>query len=203
MADARHAVRLVGHDGSVRDVSLITILAVAVPPAAALLGVVVGGVMERRTAREATREAGRGQRRAELAGALADYMGVIELIAFELSRNPASSWLDRQLDRLPRGRLHYLFSTVLERVATGSRFAQLRADYYRSRAALTLVAPISIIGQVLEIDRALVTWQDATTPHELRNAARMWHDLGESLRIAGQSAVDAGMDRPYREGGLR
>jgi len=89
---------------------------------------------------------------------------------------------------------------MLERLVTGSRFSQLRADYYRSRAALTLVAPISIIGQVLEIDGALIAWQAATNATELSDHARRWHDLSERLRIAGQTTVDAGMGRSYYEG---
>src|SRR4051812_6600530 len=106
--------------------SLVAILAIAIPAATTLLGVFVGRALEQRAAHVASRAAAQAQRRTELAAALASYMGVVELIAFELSRNPPSSRLDRQLDRLPRGRLHYLFSTVLERLATGSQFAQLR-----------------------------------------------------------------------------
>ena len=196
----RHRVGSVGEDVCLHDPSLTTILAIAVPPTTALIGVVVGGYMQRWIAQDAARDDARRRRRVELAGALADYMGIVELIAFELSRNPASSWLDRQLDRLPRGRLMYVFSTLLERAVAGSQFAQLRTNYYRSRAALTLVAPVSIIGHVLDIDRAFVAWQGATTRTELRAAAQTWHDLSEHLRLEGQSAVDAGRGRPYREG---
>lgn len=113
-----------------------------------LAGVVVGGFITLKVARESQR----GTKRTELARALAGYMQATQLVAFEMSSMPKSTWLERQIDRVPTGRIHFFINRLLARMIFGQRHDELRERYYRASAEVVLIAPIEMIGLVREID---------------------------------------------------
>lgn len=159
-----------------------------------LAGVAVGGFVTIKVAREGQRDALRG----ELARALAGYMQATQLIAFEMASMPKTTRLERQLDRLPTGRIHFFFHRLLARVIFGRRHDELRERYYRASADVVLIAPIEVIGLVREIEAFFNDWERRPDSKEM---PRRWADLGERLRLIAQSTLDEGQGRPYRAGG--
>jgi hypothetical protein len=160
---------------------------------ASLAGVAVGGFVTLKVAREGQRDAQRG----ELSRALAGYMQAAQLIAFEMASMPKSTWLERQLDRLPTGRVHFFFNRLLARLIFGRRHDELRERYYRASAEAVLIAPIGVIGLVREIEAFFNDWERHPDSADM---PRRWADLAERLRLTAQTTLDEGRGRPYRAG---
>jgi hypothetical protein len=83
--------------------ALETVLAFLGPP----IGVVIGAYATRRAARAGAEKADHRARQAELHRALAGYIAATELVAVELASLPPASWLERQVDRIPRRRIGF------------------------------------------------------------------------------------------------
>jgi hypothetical protein len=158
-----------------------------------LAGVAVGGFVTLKVTREGRTDAQRG----ELSRALAGYMQATQLVAFEMASMPRSTWLERQVDRLPTGRIHFFFNRLLARLIFGRRHDELRERYYRASAEVVLIAPIEVIGLVREIEAFFNDWERHPDSADL---PRRWADVAERLRLTAQSTLDEGQGRPYRAG---
>lgn len=158
-----------------------------------LAGVAVGGFVTIKVARESQRDVQRG----ELSRALAGYMQATQLIAFEMASMPKSTWLERQVDRLPTGRIHFFFNRLLARMIFGQRHDELQERYYRASAEVVLIAPIEVIGLVREIEALFNDWERHAGSTDM---PRRWSNLSERLRLVAQSTLDEGQGRPYGAG---
>jgi len=157
--------------------------------AATVLGVAFGGFVTYRVAGEGRR----GEEKAQLVRACADYMQATELVAVEIAELPNPTWGERRLDQIPRGRVSFVLSQLLSRLIFGRRHYEVRDLYQRARAELLLVAPTKIIGLVLRVDDQFAEWERERTAAMIKG----WVDLRDEIRLTLQVVVDGGRGRPY------
>ena len=172
--------------------TLETVLAFLGPP----VGVIIGAGATRLTIRNSARDAQQSANRIELQRALARYIAATELVAIEILSLPASSWIERQADRIPRRRIGFFFNSVAARMVFGRRHDDLRAEYQRARADVVLIGPIEIIGLTMKVDEFFVEWEARRT----RDFQQRWSALRDEIRLIAQRTVDEGRGRAYRAG---
>ena len=133
--------------------------------------------------------------KSDLTRALAKYMQACELVAIEIAELPESSWMERQVDRVPSRRIGFMVQRLMKRLVFGHR-EQVTDLYQGARAEVVLLAPIVFIGLTLRVEELFHDWEESRSRHWIER----WVTLRDELRLTAQSTVDAGLGRPYRTG---